>query len=296
MRNALLLLSGLALAGAQPASFRTDVNLVRLLVNVKNPAGELVGSLEKSEFTVYDCGIQQTIAVIERYTVQPLSVSILIDISGSTAKDLRYEVTSIGKFLRALFMEGNPRDMAAMYSFNYDVTLLSSFTRRQQKLEECLRFLKPEGGTSLYDAIYHAARDLERRDGRHVVVIVSDGGNTTSSKKYQDAKDAVLHADAIMYPIVVVPITNDAGRNTGGEHALQTLSSDTGGRFFYPNVEQLDVAFADILRDLRAQYMIGYYPRDLPKDAPRFHTVKVETKRQDLRAFTRTGYYGNESR
>jgi Ca-activated chloride channel family protein len=95
---------------------------------------------------------------------------------------------------------------------------------------------------------------------------------------------------------VVVPITNDAGRNTGGEHALQTLSASTGGRWFYPNVEQLDQAFADILRDLRAQYMIGYYPKNLPKDTPRFHRVRVQLQRQDLRAFTRTGYYEDDPR
>lgn len=294
MRYALLLL-GFAVAGAQP-SFKVDVRLVRLLVTVKNPAGELVGSLDKSEFTIYDNGVPQEISVFERYTIQPLSVSILIDISGSTAKELRYEVASIGKFLHALFEGGNERDMAALYSFNYDINLLSSFTRRQQRLEDSLKLIKPEGGTSLYDAIYEVSRDLQGRNGRHVMVIVSDGGNTTSSRKYKDALDAVQRADAILFPIVVVPITNDAGRNLGGEHALQTLSSSTGGRYFYPNVEQLDQAFADILRDLRAQYMIGYYPRDLPKDTPRFHTVRVELKRKDLRAQTRTGYYEYDSR
>lgn len=291
--GAILLLLTLASALAQP-TFKVDTSLVRLLVNVKNPAGDLVGSLDKDEFTVYDNGVPQKIAVFERYTVQPLSVSILIDISGSTAKELKYETASIVKFLHALFSEGNERDMAALYSFNYDVTLLSSFTRRQQRLEDSLRMLKPEGGTSLYDAIELGARDLRGRNGRHVMVIVSDGGNTTSARKYKDALDAVQRADAILFPVVVVPITNDSGRNLGGEHALQTLASGSGGRWFYPNVEQLDQAFSDILRDLRAQYLIGYYPRDQPKDAPRFHTVRVELKRPDLRAQTRTGYYGDD--
>jgi len=293
MRYALLLIA--AVAGAQP-TFKVDTRLVPLLVNVKNAAGDLIGSLDKSEFTVYDNNVPQEIAVFERYTVQPLSVSILLDISGSTAKELRYETSSIGKFLHALFGEGNPKDMAALYSFNYDVNVLSSFTRRQQRLEDSMKFLKPEGGTSLYDAICFASRDLQGREGRHVMVIVSDGGNTTSSKKYKDALDSVLRADSILFPIVVIPIVNDAGRNLGGEHALQTLASSTGGRWFYPNVEQLDHAFADILRDLRAQYMLGYYPRDLPKDTPHFHMVRVELKSKDLRAFTRTGYYGDETR
>jgi Ca-activated chloride channel family protein len=296
MRYALLLF-GLASLHAQAPVFKVDVKLVRLLVNVKNPAGDLVGSLDRNEFTVHDNGVPQEIAVFERYTTQPLSVALMIDTSGSTAKELRYEVTSIGKFLSALFGEGNEKDMAALYSFNYEVTLLSSFTRRQRRIEDQLRLIKAEGGTSLYDAIYFASRDLQSREGRRVMVIVTDGGDTTSSKKFRDAVESVQRADAVMYPIVVVPITNDAGRNLGGEHALQTLATSTGGRWFDPMVgEQLDRAFADILRDLRSQYMIGYYPKGQSPDAPRFHTVRVDLKRKDLRAFTRTGYYGDAPR
>ncbi|MGD1097742.1 MAG: VWA domain-containing protein [Bryobacteraceae bacterium] len=293
MRFALILL-GLASASAQ---FKVDVQLVRLPVNVKNSSGDLIGSLDRKEFSVYDNGIPQDIAVFERYTTQPLSVAILIDTSASTAKDLRYETVSIGKFLTALFGEGNEQDMAALYSFNYEVTLLRTFTRSQRQLEDRLRSLRADSGTSVYDAIYFAAQELRGRPGRHVIVIVTDGGDTTSAKKYKDALESAQRAEAIMYPIVVVPITNDAGRNTGGEHALQTLASSTGGRWFDPDVgERLDQAFTEILRDLRAQYMIGYYPKGQAQDVRGFHTVRVELNRRDLRAFTRTGYYGVESR
>jgi Ca-activated chloride channel family protein len=295
MRSLVVLLC-LATAGAQ-TTFKVDVRLVRLLVTVKNAAGDLVGSLAPKEFTVYDNGVAQEISVFERQTLLPLSVTLMIDTSGSTGKELRYEVTSVQRFLRALLGEGNPKDMAALYSFNYEVTLLSSFTRRQGRLEESLKLLKPEGGTSLYDAIYFASQGLRNREGRHVIVVVTDGGDTTSSKEYEDALRSAQLADAVIYPILVIPITNDAGRNTGGEHALQTLASGTGGRVFMPNVgAQLDEAFTEILRDLRTQYLIGYYPRNQPKEAPRFHTVRIELPRKDLRAATRTGYYGEESR
>ena len=302
----LLPLLALSVAGAQSSgyqastapTFKVDVRLVRLLVTVKNAAGDPVGSLDPPDFTVYDDGVPQEIAVFERQTAQPLSVSLLIDTSGSTGKDLRYETTSIQRFLKALVVdEGNARDAAALYSFNYEVTLLTTFTRRMNRIEDSLRLLRPEGGTSMYDAIYLSSRELRGREGRHVVVIVTDGGDTTSSKKFRDALDAAQLADAIMYPIVVVPIANDAGRNTGGEHALESLASGTGGRVFYPSVgASLDRAFADILRDLRTQYLIGYYPRNLPPDSPRFHLTRVEVKRKDLRVSTRTGYYGDALR
>ena len=292
-----LFLSALAVLRAQnPTTFNVETRLVRLLVNVRNPAGEMVGSLEKDQFTIYDCGVPQEVAFFERYTTRPLSVALLVDTSGSTRKDWVAEVRSMKRFLDALFREGNERDAAALYTFNYDVTAQSNFTRNARRLEDRLRLIKPEGGTSLYDAIHFAASDLQRRDGRHVIVLVSDGGNTTSFKAFQDARMAAQRADAVMYPIVIVPITNDAGRNLGGEHALQTLASDTGGRWFDPTIgSALDKTFEDILRDLRAQYMLGYYPRNL-KDPPKFHTVHVDLKRKDLQAQTRTGYYGEESR
>jgi Ca-activated chloride channel family protein len=94
----------------------------------------------------------------------------------------------------------------------------------------------------------------------------------------------------MIFGILVVPITNDAGRNLGGEHALEQLAHDTGGRVFRPDVEHLDAAFTDVLQAIRTQYLIGYYPRNMPKDTPRFHPVRVDPP-LGLRASTRSGYY-----
>jgi len=283
-----------AAAAAAQSTFKVDVKLVRLLVSVKDARGQLVGSLEKPDFTVYDSGVRQEVAVFEHHTALPLSVSLLIDTSGSTASSMRYETVSLGKFIHALLREGNPDDAAALYSFNDQVTRLNSFTRREQRLMDSLKELRASAGTSFYDAILLVSRDQLRREGRHVIVVVTDGGDTTSGKKFADAREAAQNADAVVYPILVTPITNDAGRNVGGEHALDTLASDTGGRVFQPSgAAALDEAFTQILRDLRTQYLVGYYPRNLPADAPRFHLVRVELARKDLRATTRTGYYGD---
>ena len=174
---------------------------------------------------------------------------------------------------------------------------MRDFTRRTSQLTADLRTLRGDAGTSLYDALLLASQVVGNRDGRHVLVVVTDGGDTTSHSKYADALEGAHLADAVVYPIVVVPITNNAGRNTGGEHALAQIAKDTGGRVFEPSVgAELDQAFADILRELRTQYVIGYYPRNLPADAPRFHPVHIEMKRADLRPQTRTGYYGEASR
>ncbi len=281
-------------AAALCAQIRVQVNLVRVLATVKNPAGELVGALNKEDFEILDNGVPQQVAVFERQTEQPLSVSMMVDASGSTAKDLKYETDSVARFFKALFAEGNPKDSVALYSFNYQVTLHNFFTHNQGPLEHSLRLIQGEAGTSLYDAIYLASKELENRDGRKVMVIVTDGGDTTSVKDFHAALDSAQLANTSIYPVLVVPITNDAGRNLGGEHALTTMALGTGGRVFQPTLGPgLDAAFSEIIKDLRTQYMLGYYPKNVPLTKNRFHHLQVRTHRSDLRVTARNGYYGD---
>ena len=293
-RCLLLLLASLLIPiPAQQSTFKVDVRLVRLLITVKDAAGRLVGTLNKQDFTVFDNGVQQQISAFERRTEQPLSIAVLVDTSASTGIELKYELDSVARFLRAVLREGNTDDAVALYSFNWQVTLHSSYSRRISRLEGALKQLKSEGGTSLYDAIYLASGDLELRDGRHVIVVVTDGGDTTSSKSFHDALQSAQLADTVLYPIVVIPITNEAGRNTGGEHALTTFAAGTGGRIFLPAPgAELDKAFDDILRELRTQYLVGFYPHT-PATKNRFHSLQVTLSAPDLRAITRKGYYGD---
>jgi Ca-activated chloride channel family protein len=183
--------------------------------------------------------------------------------------------------------------MAALYSFNWEVRLLHNFTRSLTRLEQRLKLIKPEGGTSLYDAIYLSSQDLQYRQGRHVLVVVTDGGDTTSFKDYHAALESAQMADAVLYPVLVVPIKNEAGHNVGGENALTTLAAGTGGRVFRPAPgAELDTAFAEILRELRTQYLIGYYPKETPSTKDRFHRVTLKVDNPGLRVVTRSGYYG----
>ncbi|HYL34485.1 MAG TPA: VWA domain-containing protein [Bryobacteraceae bacterium] len=296
-RAACFLISALWLAvPARPQEpvIRVNVRLVRMLVTVKDSNSQLIGSLNKSDFAVFDNGVKQDIAVFERRTEQPLSVALMLDASASVGIELRYELDSASKFLKGFVAEGNPDDAAALYTFDWRTTLVKGYTRRFTVLDQALRQIKPSGGTSMYDAIYLVSQELEDRDGRHVMVIVTDGGDTTSSKDFHQALEAAQRADAVIYPIVVIPISNNAGRNTGGENALTTMSAGTGGRVFTPSsAPELDRAFADILRDLRTQYLIGYYPKGIPPTKDRYHTLKVTTQGRNLRVVTRSGYYGD---
>src|ERR1700732_836665 len=134
-----LLVSSIALAIttglAQQADIRVEVNLVRVGTTVETAAGQPIGTLSKEDFAVLDNNVPQQISVFERRTEQPLSVALLIDTSGSTAKDLKYEVESVSRFLHALFTEGNPNDSVALFSFNYQVAIHNHFTRNARSEE-----------------------------------------------------------------------------------------------------------------------------------------------------------------
>jgi Ca-activated chloride channel family protein len=278
--------------GPESPTFSVKVNLVRLLVSVRNQAGAILTNLGKQDFRVLDSGVSQDIAIFERNTSLPLSVAILIDTSGSTRMDLRYEAESVLRFIPTLLDAGNPEDAFALFSFNWRTNMEVDYSRNHKRAERALRSLQGQGGTSLYDSIYLASDTLSGREGRHVMVVITDGGDTTSYKKYTDALAAVQRADVVLYPVVIVPIASDAGRNLGGEHALATLAASTGGRIFHPEgFNQLDASFADILQELRTQYLLGFYPRDVREEPRRFHPVAVETGNPTLRVSARSGYY-----
>jgi Ca-activated chloride channel homolog len=287
------LLLALAAAAQQVPTFRSDVRLVRMLVTVKDSYGNLIGNLDRNDFSIFDNGIQQQIAVFDRQSSQPLSIALLVDTSGSTAKDLKAEVEAVRKYLRDVFAEGNPDDAVSLFSFNWTVTEHTGFRRNLSEFDRQLRGLKAEAGTSLYDAIVFASRTLEQRDGRHVMVVVTDGGDTISHYSYQKALEALHMADAVFYGILVMPILNDAGRNVGGENALTQIGQSTGGKVFFPSGgHAIGDPLTEILKDLRTQYLLGFYPKDVPLPRNRFHSVKVQLNNPGLRPVSRSGYYG----
>jgi Ca-activated chloride channel family protein len=272
--------------------FRSDVRLVRMLATVRDHAGALAGGLKREEFQITDSGVPQELAVFEATTEQPLSVAILIDCSASTYRVKRTELDSVRAFARSLFAGGNAADAAALYSFNAVITLEAGWTRSAERIERALGRLHSDGATALYDAITLSAHDLAGRGGRHVVIVVTDGGDTFSKANYQQALEAAHLADAILYAVVIVPVVEDPGRNTGGEHALVAMAGSTGGRAFLPGTQkELDDAFGEILRDLRTQYLLAYYPRGVAATRDRFHEVQLALTRPGFAVTSRRGYF-----
>jgi Ca-activated chloride channel family protein len=273
-------------------TFSVGVNLVHILATVHDEDGAVITHLNRGDFQLSVDGVPQRVSVFERNTSLPLSVAVLIDTSASTRIDIHYEEESVLKFIPALLSAGNSSDAFALYSFNWRTSLEADFSRNPHRAERALHSLKGEGGTSLYDAIYLASDNLADREGRHVIVVVTDGNDTTSYKHFGDALKAVQRADIVVYPIVAVPIENDAGREVGGEHALATLAAASGGHIFYPEgFSQLDEAFSDILKDLRTQYLLGFYPASLGQTPGAYHPISVTVTQPNLKVISRSGYY-----
>ncbi len=147
--------------------------------------------------------------------------------------------------------------------------------------------------TALYDAIYLGSESLRKKQGRKVLVLVSDGGDTAKSTTYPEALEAALRDEVTIYCIIDVPIEASAGRDIGGEHALITLSEQTGGKSFYASEGGLEKAFEKVSEDLRTQYLIGYYAHN-QEPGRNFHRLQVTVPRAANDAFNiryKTGYY-----
>ncbi|HTS05106.1 MAG TPA: VWA domain-containing protein [Candidatus Eisenbacteria bacterium] len=240
-------------------TMKVDVNLVNVFVTVTDQHGSPIGGLNKDNFILKEDDHDQQIKVFDKESALPLSIALAIDTSLSTRHDLPLEQASAKRFAHDIL---RPIDALSVYAFSEVVNEAThGYTSDLRHIDESIDHIRVGAATALYDAIYLASRALDHRKGRKVIVLITDGGDTISKVDYKEAVRASEEAEAIVYSIIVVPIENSAGRETGGEHALIQLSEDTGGKYYYAtSVAQLDEAFHKISDELRTQYLLAYYP------------------------------------
>lgn len=277
-------------------TIRVDVKLVNVFVTITDEHGRPISNLAKENFQVFEDGQTQKISVFDKQSGLPLSIVVAIDTSLSTRKDLPLELASARRFAHAIL---RPIDALAVYGFNEVVDQAVPFTDDLRTIDRGIEHLPMGAATALYDAIYLGSQSLEGRQGRKVMVIITDGGDTVSRTDYQEALRATQISEAIVYSIIVVPIEASAGRDTGGEHALIQLSEDTGGKYFYATtLPELDRAFRSISDELRTQYLLAYYPsrRIADSDFRRIEVKVTGVSAADYNARHRTGYYTSKLR
>ncbi len=281
-----------AAADSPVATFKVQVKLVSVFVSVTDERGAPIGGLTKDNFNLLEDGVAQNISVFDKESALPLSIVMDIDTSLSTRKDLPLELTSARRFVHDIL---RPVDALSLYEFSEVVDEVVPFTADLKTIDQGISHVHHGAATALYDALYLSSQTLERRQGRKVIVIITDGGDTASQVDYQQAVRAAQEADAIVYSIIDVPIEASAGRDLGGEHALIQISMDTGGRYFYATtVPQMDDAFRQISDELRTQYLLGYYPARRVADSD-FRRIQVKVVAApgsaNFRVHHRAGYY-----
>jgi Ca-activated chloride channel homolog len=261
---------------AQRGQIKVKVDLVSILASVLDDRNRPAPDLPVEAFQIYEEGVRQKIEVFESETKLPLDLALMIDSSLSANMEIGFEKEAAAHFIRQVL---RPGDRLSVFDFDENVTQLAGFSDNIPALQSAVRKIPPGSGTSIYDAILLGAQALERRgeNRRRVIVLITDGGETTSHTDFDATRKEAVRSGALLYTIVIRAVKNESGRNTAGEHALETITETTGGDMFYPDApRELDVIFDLIDRELRTQYRLGYYPNPRgPANTYRNIEVKV---------------------
>jgi len=260
----------------QQGRIRVSVNLVNVLVSVLDDNNRPAPDLPVEAFQIFEEGVKQKIEVFESETKQPLDIALMIDASLSAHKEISFEQQAAAHFIAQVL---RPEDRLSVFAFDENVRQIAGFSENVKVLQSAVQRIPDGAGTSIYDALLLGSNALERRkeDRRRVIIMVTDGGETTSRADFEAARKAAVRANTLLYSIIVRPVKSESGRNTAGEHAIETITDTTGGAIFFPDTSQdLDIIFDRIDRELRTQYRLGYYPNPRgPVNTYRSIQVKV---------------------
>jgi VWFA-related protein len=291
-------------------SIKVDVDVVNVLCSVRNKSGGLIGNLSKDDFTLLEDGKPQTIKYFTKETNIPLTIGLLIDISGSQARLIEDERRAAYQFFSQVLRK---KDMAFLISFGPEAELLQDFTNSPRLLQSALEGLHVESGvgglhpgpvptsgqprgTVLFDAVYLGATDrLQKEVGRKAMVLITDGVDQGSRLKREAAIEAAQKADSIIYGIYYVDQAAYFGHMGFGMGAsdrdLKQMADDTGGRLLRVDRKNtLNDIFNQIQEEMRSQYAIGFTSTNERKDSS-FRRLEIRTKDRTVKVQARKGYY-----
>jgi Ca-activated chloride channel homolog len=277
----------------RPGSIQIDVEMVLVNTTVTDAYGHLVTDLNKKNFRLFEDNVEQEVLTFSKEDV-PASIGILFDTSGSMADKMEASRQALGNFLQ----KSNPGDEFFLISFNNHAELDSRFTSDVELLQRRTLSLKPEGRTSLLDAIYYGLEQMKSaRHERRILMVISDGGDNHSRHHEGEIRGLLQEADCQVYALGIFD-ANDMKRTTeerNGPGLLSQLAEMTGGHLFQTeNLREMADLSGKISTELRSQYVLGFKPSDARHDG-RWHKIKVSvtppTEQPPLAARARTGYY-----
>jgi Ca-activated chloride channel homolog len=278
----------------KPIKLKAD--LVTVITSVTDSAGNQINDLTEKDFELYEDNQLQDIAGVYREGQIPLRLIFLFDTSSSIRHRFDFEQRAAAQFFRNVMRRG---DQAALMSVSTEPRLELQFTPEVDQLVNGLAQLKPQGATALYDAMIAASRYLRPAEGRHVMVVLSDGTDTVSTSTLAKALTEAQKSDAVIYGVHstgVAPSVNV--QDLAGEFVLKAMCEDTGGRAFFPPIYEdqrketrdLDEIYKRLAAEVRAQFVLTYYSKIEPRPST-FRAIRVEVKRPGLQVRARRGYY-----
>jgi Ca-activated chloride channel homolog len=294
--------AGLVLVRAQePTTFRTGVDLVSLSVTATNAQGQYVTGLTREDFLVLEDGLPQELVFFSPAEAK-LAISLLIDSSGSMGERMALTRRAASRFIGQL----RPGDIAQVVEFNTRVHVLQGFTSDHQALHKAIGSIAAGGQTSLYNAIYIALRTFDSRPDaidetrRHVVVVLSDGEDTSSLITYESVLDAARRSQSVIFSIGLA-LDPALGQGRGPapgrlfvespRFILRQLADQTGGRLLLTDrADDLETIYDAIADELAHQYILGYQPRPVDGD-DEWRTIGVRVNQPNVQARTRPGYF-----
>jgi VWFA-related protein len=269
-----------------------DSALVNTHVVVRDEKGRFVSGLTKDDFIVLDDGKEQSISYFSQESDEPLTVALVIDRSRSVQSALSKSQVAARNFFSSVLRAG--KDRAAVVAFDSSVYGVQDFTDDASALAAAALKLTAAGGTSIFDAVYKTTRDklAGGAEGRRVIVLITDGDDTTSRASIEQAIEMAVKHNVIIYAIRVSGDDSLNVHDLQGGPVLDRLTEATGGRQFHLDGDESQLAgfFTKLKDELRSQYSIGYQFQAASSDRS-FHKLTIEMKQANLKAFTRRGYY-----
>jgi VWFA-related protein len=287
---------------AQDTPIKVDVDVVNVLCTVYNQRGGLVTDLKQQDFKIFENGKPQQIRYFARETNLPLTLALMVDVSGSVARFVELEKDTAARFLEAVL---RPDDQALLMGFSSTIILWQDLTPSGPQLKAALQRLhairfkglpaegQPMPLTLLYDAVQAASTEkLNNVTGRKAMVIISDGLDNGSVMKQEAAIAAVQTTNTVVYSICI-----SAGQaGSFGCSNLKSLSEATGGRMFQVGKKlSLQEIFKTIEDEMRSQYALGFVPSNRVYDG-KFRKLEVKVTQKGLSVRTRKGYYASHRR
>jgi VWFA-related protein len=273
-----------------------DVDLVDLIFTATDKHGRFIKDLKKDDVRLLDEGKPPVrVEAFESETGLPLRVGLLIDASNSIRDRFRFEQDAAVEFLHQVVRPKS--DQAFVIGFDSLSDLTQDYTDNTDALARGIRVLRPGGGTALHDAVFQASEKLAktqvRGPSRSAIILLSDGDDNQSRHTREEAIEAALRAEVIIYVIS----TNITGSDKKGDKVLMRYAEATGGRVFFPlRIEEVANAFAEIQDELRSQYVIAYKPQNFDMDG-RYRAIAIDAPgRQNVKIRARKGYYAPKAR